>query len=159
MKKLVLLSALPGSGKSTWTKKYCSENVNCFVVSSDAIRHELTGSYQDFSKQDQVWKLFSERIHEYAKKEKDCSVILDCVCDTNKLRQKYIDDSAEFDYKILVVFNRTLEFCLEHNRMRPKEVWVPEEVIKRMHENFEQPSEEILKAFDEVITIDDFFNI
>ena len=98
MKKLIVLTALPGSGKSTWAKKYQEEHENTFIISSDEIRRELTGSYTDFSKQSEVWPLFSQRIHEYARINDNVTVILDALCDLNSLRVKYVKENPEYDY-------------------------------------------------------------
>ena len=68
MKKLIILSAVPGSGKSTWAKKYQSEHPNTYIISSDQIRFELTGVYQDFSRQKEVWEIFEQRIKDYFSK-------------------------------------------------------------------------------------------
>ena len=76
-----MLSAMPGSGKSTWAKAYQEAHPHTLIVSSDEIRFELTGQTQDFSKQKEVWELFSFRIHEYAKKYDDVTVILDALTD------------------------------------------------------------------------------
>ena len=44
MKTLIVLSAMPGSGKSTWAKKYQEEHPHTLIISSDKIRYELTGT-------------------------------------------------------------------------------------------------------------------
>ena len=57
MKKLIMLSAFPASGKTTWAKKYQSEHENVYILNSDDIRLELThGNYHDRSKQQEVWQ-------------------------------------------------------------------------------------------------------
>ena len=94
MKTLIILSAMPGSGKSTWANKYQEEHPHTLIVSSDQIRYELTGATQDFSKQKEVWELFSLRIHEYAKRYDDVTVILDALNDLNSLREKYVKDKS-----------------------------------------------------------------
>ena len=90
MKTLIVLSAMPGSGKSTWAKKYQEEHPHTLIISSDAIRYELTGAMQDFSKQKEVWELFSLRIHEYANKYEDVTVVLDALNDLNVLRENML---------------------------------------------------------------------
>ena len=67
MKQLIILSAVPGSGKSTWAKKYQASHPNTYIISSDEIRFELTGQYQDFSKQKEVWEEFENRLLNYSK--------------------------------------------------------------------------------------------
>ena len=98
MKTLIILSAIPASGKSTWAAQYQATHPNVYIVSSDAIRMEITGGdYQDHTKQKQVWELFSKRIHEYANKGDDVNVILDALCDLNSLRESYVKDNPEYD--------------------------------------------------------------
>lgn len=157
MKRLIVLTGVPGSGKSTWTKKFVAENPNTYVVSSDAIRYELTGSYNDHSRQPEVWELFSKRIHEYAARGDGVNVILDALCDLNSLRIKYVKENPEFDEYTLVVFPRTFEFVKEHNKMRPKENWVPDEILEALYKKYEKPSGEALGYYQKVLidTIED----
>ena len=153
MKTLIVLSAPPGSGKSTWANQYQKEHENTHIISSDAIRFELTGQLQDFSKQAEVWKIFSKRIHEYAKKGDDVTVILDALCDLNSLRIMYVRDNPEYDKYILVLFPHTLEEMRKFNLLREKTQVVPDDVLVTLYNKFEKPSEEALSYYDEVITI------
>lgn len=154
MKTLIMLSAYPASGKTTWALKYQEEHPNTFIVNSDAIRLELTnGNYHDRSKQNEVWALFEKRIHEYALMDDDVTVILDAVNDTNEVRLKYLKSTPEFDKKILVMFPSTLERSQYFNSLRPAEVRVPENIIVYMFNKFEKPSEEVLKYLDELVEV------
>jgi len=154
MKTLIMLSAVPASGKSTWAKKYLDEHVDTYVVSSDEIRMEVCGgNYHDQSKQALVWKLFDQRIHEYALKSENATVILDALNDTNEVRLKYLNATPEFNKKILVLFPTSLEKSHKYNASRPEEVRVPENIIDMLYSKFEEPSEEVLKIVDEVIEV------
>lgn len=148
MKTLIVLSAMPGSGKSTWAKKFQEEHPNTFIVSSDEIRFELTGQTQDFSRQKEVWELFSLRIHEYAQKHEDAIVILDALNDLNVLREKYVKDNPEFDKYELVLFPRTKEQIRFYNKQRNVESVVPDDQLEMLMNKWEEPSEEIIKLFD-----------
>ena len=150
MKALIVLSAMPGSGKSTWAKKYQEEHPHTLIVSSDKIRYELTGSMNDFTKQKEVWELFSLRIHEYANKFDDVTVILDALNDLNSLREKYVKDNPEFDRYELVLFPRTIEQIRYFNNQRHKHAVVPEDQLELLIKKWEQPSEEVIKLFDKV---------
>lgn len=158
MKKIIVLSAAPGSGKSTWAKKYQNSHPNTYIISSDDIRFELTGQYQDFSKQNLVWQTFEDRIKEYAKTNEDITVILDAVIDLNPLRKKYYDLAKDYDRKVLVVIKKPLEDILIYNKKRKVEKWVPNEIVKALYDKFEMPSEEIIDLYDEYMYIDKFFN-
>ena len=153
MKKLIILTAFPASGKTTWAKKYQAEHENVYILNSDEIRLELThGNYHDRSKQQQVWELFEKRIHEIAKIE-NVTLILDALNDTNEVRLKYLNNTPEFDYKVLVVFPSTLERSREFNSRRPPEVRIPEHIIDMLFNKFEEPNEEVLALVNEVVEV------
>ena len=110
MKTLIMLSAIPASGKSTWAKQYRDTHDETYIVSSDEIRMEIcNGNYHDQSKQALVWETFDQRIHQYALKSENATVILDALNDVNAVRLKYLTTTPEFDKKILVLFPSTLE--------------------------------------------------
>ena len=153
MKTLIILSAMPGSGKSTWANKYQEEHPHTLIVSSDQIRYELTGATQDFSKQKEVWELFSLRIHEYAKKYDDVTVILDALTDLNILREKYVKENPEYDEYVLVLFPRTLEQIRFYNKQRKETSIVPDEQLEVLINKFEEPTEEVKKLFNKVIEV------
>ena len=154
MKTLIMLSAVPAAGKTTWAKNYQKEHDNVYIINSDDVRLELTnGNYQDRSKQKEVWELFEKRIHEYANKAEDVTVILDALNDVNPVRYKYLSTTPEYDKKILVLFPTTLENSQKYNGER---VWpnkVPDDVLVMLNKKFEEPSEEVLALVDEVITV------
>ena len=150
MKTLIILSAMPGSGKSTWANKYKEEHSHTLIVSSDQIRYELTGTTQDFSKQKEVWELFSLRIHEYAKKYDDVTVILDALNDLNCLREKYVKENPEFDRYELVLFPRTLEQIKFYNKQRDDSSVVPDDQLDMLVNKWEEPSPEVIKLFNKV---------
>lgn len=150
MKTLIMLSAVPASGKTTWAKKYQEEHPNTYIVNSDDIRMEVThGDYQDHSKQKEVWELFEKRIHEYGAIP-DSTVILDALNDVNEVRIKYLSTTPEFDKKILILFPSTLDKSKFYNNQREVEVRVPEPILELLVNKFEKPSEEVLKLVDEV---------
>ena len=153
MKTLIVLSAMPGSGKSTWAKQYQKEHSHTLIVSSDEIRFELTGQSQDFSKQKEVWELFSLRIHEYAQKFDDVTVILDALNDLNLLREKYVKENPEFDEYVLVLFPRTIEQIRRYNKERESTAVVPDDQLELLINKWEEPIEEIKKLFNKTIEV------
>ncbi len=154
MKTLFVLSARPACGKSTWAKRYQSVHDNTYIISSDAIRFEITGKTDDFSKQKEVWELFSKRIHEYAQKSKNVKVILDALCDLNSLREKYVKENPEFDEYILVLFPRTEDQIRYYNKKRPEDSIVPDEALNNLIDKWEEPNEKVKKLFNKIITVE-----
>lgn len=154
MKTLIMLSAVPAAGKTTWAKKYQQENENVYIINSDEVRMEVTGGvYHDHTHQKEVWELFEKRIHEYAQKGDDVTVILDALNDVNSVRYKYLSTTPEFDKKILVLFPTSLEKSKKYNDERSKEVKVPDDILVELNHKFEEPSKEVLDLVDNVITI------
>lgn len=154
MKTLIMLSAIPASGKTTWAKEYQSTHPHCYIVNSDDVRMEVThGDYQDHSHQKEVWELFEKRIHEYATLADDATVIVDALNDTNEIRMKYLGTTPEFDHKILVLFPSNYKKSSKYNAMREEEVRVPENILKILVNKFEEPNEEVLNSVNEVITV------
>lgn len=153
MKTLIILSAMPGSGKSTWAKRYQEEHSHTLIVSSDQIRFEVTGQLQDFSRQKEVWELFSLRIHEYAKRYDDVTVVLDALTDLNVLREKYVKENPEFDKYVLVLFPRTVEQIRYFNKQRKESSVVPDDQLELLINKWEEPSPQIIKLFDEIIEV------
>jgi len=111
-----LLVGLPGSGKSTWSKKY---HPNLPIVSRDIIRHNLgytSGPNEkavlSSSQENRVTKEEYRIIDEYLRSKRD--FIID---DTN-LKKKYrtplIETIKSAGYSVVgVVFNTPLSVCIE----------------------------------------------
>ena len=152
MKTLIMLSAVPAAGKSTWAKKYQETHPNTYIVSSDDVRIEVCGNYRDHSRQAEVWALFEKRIHEYGAID-NATVILDALNDVNPVRLKYLSPTPEFDKKILVLFPSTLEKSQKYNGQRDEEVQVPPDILVDLYNKFEAPSQEVLDLVDEVIEV------
>ena len=150
MKTLIMLSAIPASGKSTWAQWFKQHNKNVVILNSDDIRMEITnGDYQDHSRQKEVWELYEKRIHEYGKQD-DIILILDALNDTNEVRMKYLGTTPEFDKKVLVLFPSTAERSIKYNGLREVEVRVPDFILDGLIQKFEEPNEEVLETINEI---------
>ena len=69
--KLYIMTGLSGSGKSTIAQKLAEENPNTVIVSSDAIREELTGKVEDQTENEEVFKIFHNRIRKNLENKKN----------------------------------------------------------------------------------------
>lgn len=139
--RLIVLSGIPGSGKSTYcqemAKLYEGSGTKVYVISSDDIRYEITGKYNDFNHEEEVWGRFNSRAYELSKEEK-AIVILDATTLTNKQRYNYaLRFKKAYKQIYLVVFNTQYEQCLAQNKMREEAKWVPEDVMERMQKRWE----------------------
>ena len=150
MKTLIMLSAIPASGKSTWARRFKAEHDNIIILNSDELRMEVThGNYHDHSHQKEVWELYEKRIHEYGQIE-NVILILDALNDVNEVRLKYLTTTPEFDKKILVMFPSNLEKSKKLNRERDPNVRVPDGILEGLVQKFEEPNEEVLNNINEI---------
>ena len=159
MKHLIALSAIAASGKSTWAKHYKinHKDENVFIVSSDEIRKELTGVYQNLNYEKEVWEIYFKRIDILRDSNKDCTIICDSTNIINEHR-KILGNLPGFDKKTLVVISKELPVILERNRQRDHAKYVPEAAIKEMWDMWEKVDEETAKLFDEVIYVEGWFD-
>ena len=157
MKTFILLAAVAGCGKSTWANNFKKDHPNTFIVSSDELRKELGGDYQNFDHEKEVWELFFSCIEGYAKEYEDVTVIADSTNVFNKYRLYYGKNIKGFDKKVLLILKKNIDELLKQNLSRDKEKIVPEEVIHNMYRDFEEPSQEVIDCYDEVVTLTKWF--
>ena len=155
VKTLILLSGIPGSGKSTWARAYLKDHQNTHIVSSDGIRLRLFGAFQAFHDEKLVWKTFLEDINSHVQDEGDVTVIADSTNLTNAYRRHYFEKTSGFDRHIIVIFDAEFPLCETRNKMRSRDKVVSDEAMKRLEAEWESPSKEVLALYDEVIRISD----
>ena len=141
MKRLIVLSGVPGSGKSYFShtlKEKNSENV--YIVSSDALRKEIAGDQRDLSHDKEVWEKYYRLAKEYSN-NKDTVVVLDSTHAKKIYRIDCIKPLKElYDQVDLICFKLDKELVIKQNRER--EFPIPEEALLRLIEEYEMPDEE-----------------
>ena len=157
MKTFILLSAIPGAGKSTWAKIYQKEHPNTYIVSSDDVRTRVAGRVNCFDKEPLVWKTFLDEINNCLSRADNVTVIGDSTNLQNKYRQFYHDATPAFDKHVLVIFKIPLEICQKQNKMRVDDRVVPPNAMKKLEAEWQDPTTEIISLYDELIVIDKSF--
>ena len=105
MSKLVILSGVPGSGKSYFSrllKEKKKEHI--YIVSSDELRTKICGIQSDLSKDNIMWPMFYELAGSYSS-DKEAMVVLDSTNASSYYRteaSKVISD--KFDKKYLYLW-------------------------------------------------------
>ena len=137
LKKVWLLSGVPGSGKSTWVRKQIAEKggVHC---SRDEIRFSLLKEDEDyFAHEDEVVKIWFEKVNEAILNPEVENIYIDATHLTERARKNTINELPEGDYDIITVFFQIpLAICLERNSKREGRAFVPPSVIKSMWESY-----------------------
>lgn len=151
MATLILISGIPGSGKSTWAKQYQREHPNTYIVASDEIRVRLFGGSQRFTDEALVWKTFLEDLNAHV--NEDCTVIADATNLQNRYRRNYCVQTPGYDRHVLVVFEIPFDICVRQNKMRAQERIISDRAMVSLQEEFEEPTQEIIDLYDEYILI------
>lgn len=156
MKKLILVCGPAAIGKSTWSRRYKEghPDENVFVLSADDTRAEMFGGYDRFPPDGNMmvvyWKLV-EKVHQAAKENESLTVILDTTMLYDERRLFFRRHLTEFDFYSLILLKlHDYKECLVRNSRRPKEKFVPEDVILDMAAHYYDPSEATRARFDEV---------
>ena len=155
MRTFILLSAMPGSGKSTWANAYKQSHENVIIVSSDDIREMLTGDAGNVSEDKKVWPEYLRQIKE-ASKIDGITVIGDSTNLSNHFRIYYADVARPlYDKLVLINFDVPYEVCQQRNISRYPGRVVPDFAMELLRKEYEKPSEEALERYDEVYEVDE----
>ena len=144
--KLILLVGLSASGKSTVAAQIAKENTNTVIASSNSIREELTGNYADQEHNEEVFRIFHDRIRRNLKNKRN--VIVDATNLTMKSRRAIMMKVHGLNIrKVCVIIPKPFEQCKEDNLHR--EHPVPDFVLDKQIRKFQIPFKE--EGFDEII--------
>jgi predicted kinase len=151
---LFVLCGPPGCGKSTWAARRFWPSQ---IVSTDALRVALTDDANSMDQNDYVFEIYHRII------EIRLAVGHTAVADATQLwppltpRAKLLKIAREHQaFAILVVFDVSLEFCLENNSRRERRL--DEDVIKLYCERFQlQRSEFNYEGFDHVYWLNEAY--
>ena len=153
MAKLVVLSGVPGSGKSYFSHILRDvKKGHVYIISSDALRDLVTGNRQDFSQEELMWKFFYDLAKVYSKDPQGI-VVLDA---TNRNSYYRIESTRAlkemFDEIVLVCFNIKADVVYRQNLDRE---WpIPTAAVTEFLENFELPKEAEYAYFDRIFVIE-----
>lgn len=161
---LWVLVGLSGSGKSNTAARIAEETPNTIIVSSDEIRKEITGSRGDQSRNEEVFKIFHDRIRRALERKKN--VVADATNLTMRSRRAIMMKVRGLDiYKVCYIIPKPFEQCKRDNLNRRHSV--PEVVLNKQIRHFQVPFFE--EGFDEIdiqpfekenpLTILDMFNL
>ncbi len=159
MKKLILVCGPAGIGKSTWSKNYAAEHPDEYVVvmAADEVRKDLYGGYDKFPSDGNMMHVYVElidRVKKFQQDNESITVLLDTTMLYDERRLFFVRNLPDFDSYILVLLKlHDYHTCLIRNKKRPKEKWVPENVILDMASHYEDPSKDCRYHFNEVLEI------
>lgn len=148
---LYVMIGVSGSGKSTFAKKFAAER-RAEYVSTDELRKMMYGDEAEQKGGRQVFDVAYMNIAAHLNHRR--SVVFDATNTTTKGRDRLIKVAKEcksLESLVAILCNPPLETCLKQNKMRERQV--PENVIRRQHEQLLRDGESIPKQFDKVVFV------
>lgn len=152
MSKIILMVGCPGSGKSTFLKKYANDGQ---IISRDAIRFDLLAEDDDyFAKEEEVFKAYIDFIQSYL--DKDVNVYADATHLNERSRNKLLDNLDLSKTSLnAIVFLTPLEECLKRNAGRTGRARVPDNVLTDMYNRYRDPKEDKKYNYENVLYVRD----
>jgi predicted kinase len=132
--KVKILIGIPGSGKSTYAKEFIKKNEGWVIISRDSFRYMLKNvGYCEPKIESLITDLMNVTV------VKSLSRNLNVILDNTHVKESYINEAiklvehyADVEY---MPFDVPLETCILRDKAREKTVG--EDVIKRMHKDYE----------------------
>lgn len=133
------------SGKSTLLNNIQSAIPNVKVVSTDDIRMELYQSYEfKIDKESEIWRITHQRIGQYL--EQGHVVAIDATLRSSQLRHDISKRYSNYPILYLAFEKPSIDTLIQRNELR-KWKQFPTEVVKKMHDDYEFPSQNELKQY------------
>jgi tRNA uridine 5-carbamoylmethylation protein Kti12 len=154
MKRLILVCGPAAIGKSTFSNKFFSEHPKerCVILAADEVRKDMYGSYKKFPPEFNMMIVYREmfrRVKELTDKYEDITILFDTTMLYDELRLFMRRHMPQFDeYHLVLLKLHDYSVCLQRNRMRDPDKWVPEHIIKNMCEHYDDPGKNCLAHFD-----------
>ena len=155
-KNLWLLAGPPGSGKSTWARKWVENKSGAVIVSRDDIRFSLLKPEDDyFSREDEVYNTFIQRAQTMLNSPYIKDVLIDATHLSPKARKKMLNalvipDRANVN---CIYFSVPLETCIQRNSKRTGRALVPETALRNMYSGYYTPTHR--EGFDHIYEVDE----
>lgn len=160
MKKLILVSGPAGIGKSTFCRNYQKEHPDekVTVIAADEVRKGMFGGYDKFPEGGSMMVVYEKMIEMSSTLLKEGSSSTTIMLDTTMLyderRTYFLRNIKGYDWSALYLLKvKDINTCLERNKMRPRDKWVPEHIVIDMHAKYMDPAEEVASMFNECKSI------
>ncbi|MCQ2776535.1 MAG: AAA family ATPase [Bacilli bacterium] len=154
MNKLVVLSGVPGSGKSyiSLLLKEKKKEGHLYIVSSDSLRTQIGGSQTNFDNESLMWEMYYELASVYSL-DKQGIVVLDSTNANTKYRIGCLKNLKQYyDQLILVMFKLDKVTIMRQNLDR--DYPIPTDALERLINDFQDITDEDREFYNEIYVVD-----
>ncbi|MBK8558073.1 MAG: ATP-binding protein [Lewinellaceae bacterium] len=151
---LLLITGLPGSGKTTLARSYASK-FGGVHLNSDLIRAELglRGHYTPADKQ-RVYETLFQRADNALQNDQD--VVIDSTLFRKSLRQPYYDLAQKWHTPLFVVVTQAAEKTLQERVSQPRpDSEADQQVLERIQAQYEPVTEEHLELHTDQMKLEE----
>ncbi len=157
MMPLMVMVGLPGSGKSTWARRYTRRYPSWLIISADDIRRQLYGDAVIQGEWRDIWQSVIQQLSEGRQaiaQGQASGVIYDATNVRRRHRREFVQMARRYEYAPLVAvwMDTPLEICLARNRVRSRQV--PAEVIEKMYRQLTAAPPTRAEALDQVYRVE-----
>jgi predicted kinase len=136
MNKLIILCGPPASGKSTWSKKFETENPDVIRLSSDELRAKFGTGEEDQSVSGQVFAHMKRQTENLLKSGSD--VMIDAMNMSKKARKDFVEIGRKLKAHIVAYVFEVPEAELKR-RNKARSRTVPDFVIDKALASYQKP--------------------
>lgn len=151
-KKLYIMVGAPGCGKTTYVRTHATPGHSAHI-SRDAIRFaKLEEGESYFGREKEVYKTFIQQI---VMAFDDCPWVDEVWADATHLtensRKKLLSNLITVDIDVIpVVIMPELDICLGQNMLRTGRERVPDAIVEKMYNTYEDPANDRIE-YDDII--------
>lgn len=151
-KKLYIMVGAPGCGKTTYVRTHAAPGHSAHI-SRDAIRFaKLEEGESYFGREKEVYKTFIQQI---IMAFDDCPWVDEVWADATHLtensRKKLLSNLITVDIDVIpVVIMPELDICLGQNMLRTGRERVPDAIVEKMYNTYEDPANDRIE-YDDII--------
>lgn len=151
-KKLYIMVGAPGCGKTTYVRTHATPGQSAHI-SRDAIRFaKLEEGESYFGREKEVYKTFIQQI---VMAFDDCPWVDEVWADATHLtensRKKLLSNLITVDIDVIpVVIMPELDICLGQNMLRTGRERVPDAIVEKMYNTYEDPANDRIE-YDDII--------
>lgn len=135
MSTMICLSGLPGSGKTTWAKKFLKKHPEYRYFSPDVYYERINGDDRIRDNTFKVWMVMFQEIHEAELAGRN--VLIDSDNLTYAQRNQWVEWFPGFDQRVLFYFDEPLEDCVK--RMMQRRRKIPIKIMREKAAKWQNP--------------------